>query len=157
MVLPTPQIELAKRFDYSSSIQSLSSSSPGGEKAKDLAHHAVPLIGLEQILSVRRAIQNDQLLRSGSFLVLFMNPGQAWPICMPTIPDFRKRSSGRLQIAFRVARLNSSRRCTAVENMGQFVDGSRRGMSKAVVVQDRQGVPIPAGPDRLAKIVRQYP
>jgi hypothetical protein len=51
-----------------------------GEKAEDLAHHALSLIRLEEILSVRRAIKNDQLFGFGSFLVLFANPGETRPI-----------------------------------------------------------------------------
>jgi hypothetical protein len=44
-----------------------------GEEADDLAHHALALIRLEEILCVRRALKNDQLFWVGSFLVLFAN------------------------------------------------------------------------------------
>lgn len=37
----------------------------------------IALIGLEEELSVCRSIEDDQLLRLGSFLVLCANPGEA--------------------------------------------------------------------------------
>jgi hypothetical protein len=50
----------------------------GRKEAKDFAHHSVCLIGLEKILSMRRAIQNDEFLWFWSFFVLLLNPGKAW-------------------------------------------------------------------------------
>src|SRR5258708_14601487 len=45
-----------------------------GEKAEDLPHHPLSLIGLEEKLSVGGAIQNDEFFGFGSFLVLLANP-----------------------------------------------------------------------------------
>ncbi len=47
-----------------------------GEEAEDLAHHAIGLIGLEEKLSVRRAIQNDQLLWFRSLVELLADSGE---------------------------------------------------------------------------------
>src|SRR5438309_4125349 len=47
-----------------------------GKKSKDLAHQVFPLIRLEEVLRMRGAIQDDQLLWLRSLLVLFPNPGK---------------------------------------------------------------------------------
>lgn len=50
--------------------------SRGGKEAQNLAHHAISLVGWEQELRVRGAIENDEFLRVGGFLVLCANPGE---------------------------------------------------------------------------------
>ena len=43
---------------------------------QDFAHHALSLVCLEEILSVRRTVKNDQHFWFRGFIVLLLNPGE---------------------------------------------------------------------------------
>ena len=60
-------------------------------------HYALSLVGLEESLSVCGAIENDQLLWFGSFLVLRADPGETWgiPVCLVAGYD---EQGGRLEL-----------------------------------------------------------
>jgi hypothetical protein len=49
-------------------------------KSEDLAYNAFSLIRFEKELSVRGAVENDQLFWFGCFLVLRSNSEEPWPV-----------------------------------------------------------------------------
>lgn len=61
------------------------------------------MIRLEERLGVRRAIQNDQLFWFGSFLVLFANPGETWPVPAGIVACHDEQGGG-LELVSRVVR-----------------------------------------------------
>src|ERR1700722_12865276 len=75
----------------------------GGKKAQNLAHYAFALIGLEEILRMRRAFQDDQLLGLRSLLILGANPRQTGSISARIVArDDEQR--GRMQFFRRLIR-----------------------------------------------------
>lgn len=87
------------------------------EEAEYIAHHAVALIGLEQKLSVRGAVENDELLRLRGFLILCANSGEAWSIVARVIAGDDEKA-GRLEpISGKIGR---------VAEKDQAIDGTRR-------------------------------
>ncbi len=63
--------------DLVPSTKILQAASLRGNKLEDFAHNALCLIGLEQKLSVRRAVKNDQSFWLGRFPILLANSGES--------------------------------------------------------------------------------
>jgi hypothetical protein len=74
------------------------------EETKDFAHHAIALIGLEEELSVRRSIEDDQFLRLGGFLVLCANSGEARPVSARVLLGDNEKAGGFEPISREIGR-----------------------------------------------------
>src|SRR5437016_6865609 len=62
-----------------------------GKEAENLAHNALALIRLEEVLRMGRAVKDDQLFRFGGFFIIRTNLWEPWSVAAGVIARIMKK------------------------------------------------------------------